>query len=109
MLFPLFILIGFGGLVLYSAAGGSLDPYAGSHLVRFGVFLVMAIIMSLFPPDIVRLAAYPVYVLVLILLVIVEAMKVMNPIRAPRGGTVSQIMVENGSPVEFGETLLVLG
>ena len=29
MLFPLFILIGFGGLVLYSAAGGSLDPYAG--------------------------------------------------------------------------------
>jgi acetyl-CoA carboxylase biotin carboxyl carrier protein len=41
-------------------------------------------------------------------LLIIEAMKVMNPIRAPRGGTVSQIMVENGSPVEFGETLLVL-
>ena len=73
MLFPLFILIGFGGLVLYSAAGGSLDPYAGSHLLRFGVFLVMAIVLSLFPPDIVKLAAYPVYVLVLILLVIVEA------------------------------------
>ena len=41
-------------------------------------------------------------------LLIIEAMKVMNPIRAPRGGTVSRIMVENGSPVEFGETLLVL-
>jgi acetyl-CoA carboxylase biotin carboxyl carrier protein len=41
-------------------------------------------------------------------LLIIEAMKVMNPIRAPRGGTVSEIVVENGSPVEFGETLLVL-
>ncbi len=36
-------------------------------------------------------------------------MKVMNPIRAPRAGTVLEIMVENGGPVEFGETLLVLG
>ena len=41
-------------------------------------------------------------------LFIIEAMKVMNPIRAPRGGTVSDVLVENGSPVEFGETLLVL-
>lgn len=41
-------------------------------------------------------------------LLIIEAMKVMNPIRAPRGGTVSDIRVENGSPVEFGETLLIL-
>ncbi len=41
-------------------------------------------------------------------LFIIEAMKVMNPIRAPRGGTVSDILVENASPVEFGETLLVL-
>ena len=42
-------------------------------------------------------------------LFIIEAMKVMNPIRAPRAGTVLEIMVENGGPVEFGETLLVLG
>ncbi len=41
-------------------------------------------------------------------LFIIEAMKVMNPIRAPRGGTVSEVLVENGSPVEFGETLLIL-
>ena len=73
MLFPLFILIGFGGLVLYSAAGGSLEPYAGSHLVRFGVFLVMAIVLALFPPDLAKLAAYPIYIVLLILLVIVEA------------------------------------
>ena len=42
-------------------------------------------------------------------LFIVEAMKTMNPIPAPRGGTVKEICVENGAPVEFGQTLLVLG
>ncbi len=42
-------------------------------------------------------------------LFIVEAMKTMNPIPAPRGGIVKEICVENGSPVEFGQTLLILG
>jgi acetyl-CoA carboxylase biotin carboxyl carrier protein len=42
-------------------------------------------------------------------LFIVEAMKTMNPIPAPRSGTVKEICVENGTPVEFGQTLLVLG
>jgi acetyl-CoA carboxylase biotin carboxyl carrier protein len=41
-------------------------------------------------------------------LLIVEAMKVMNPIRAPRAGTVSAILVPNAAPIEFGEPLLVL-
>jgi len=41
-------------------------------------------------------------------LLIIEAMKVMNPIKATKGGTVTQIMVENGKPVEFGEVLLVI-
>lgn len=41
-------------------------------------------------------------------LMIVEAMKVMNHIRAPRAGTVSKIMVENGQPVEFGELLMII-
>lgn len=41
-------------------------------------------------------------------LFIVEAMKTMNPIRAPRGGRVTHIAVENGAPVEFGEVLLVI-
>ena len=41
-------------------------------------------------------------------LFIIEAMKVMNPIRAPRAGTVSQVLVSNGDPVEFGEVLLIL-
>ena len=42
-------------------------------------------------------------------LFIVEAMKTMNPIPAPRSGTVKEICVENGAPVEFGQTLLILG
>lgn len=41
-------------------------------------------------------------------LIIIEAMKVMNPIKATKGGTVTQILVDNGSPVEFGEVLLVI-
>lgn len=42
-------------------------------------------------------------------LLIVEAMKVMNPITAPRSGTVKDILIENEQPVEFGEALVVLG
>jgi acetyl-CoA carboxylase biotin carboxyl carrier protein len=42
-------------------------------------------------------------------LFIVEAMKTMNAIPAPRSGTVKEICIENGQPVEFGQTLLVLG
>jgi acetyl-CoA carboxylase biotin carboxyl carrier protein len=41
-------------------------------------------------------------------LLIIEAMKVMNPIRAPRAGAVTRILVANGAPVEYGEPLLVI-
>ena len=41
-------------------------------------------------------------------LLIVEAMKVMNPIVAPAGGTVKAILVENGQPVEFDQPLVVI-
>ena len=41
-------------------------------------------------------------------LLIVEAMKVMNPITAPANGTVKQILVQNAQPVEFGEVLVVI-
>lgn len=41
-------------------------------------------------------------------LLIIEAMKVMNPIPAPRAGRVSRIFVSNEQPVEFGEPLLIL-
>ena len=41
-------------------------------------------------------------------LFIVEAMKTMNAITAPRGGTVKEINVTDGTPVEFGQTLCVI-
>jgi acetyl-CoA carboxylase biotin carboxyl carrier protein len=41
-------------------------------------------------------------------LLIIEAMKTMNPIAAPRAGVVRQILVDNEQPVEFGEPLVVL-
>jgi acetyl-CoA carboxylase biotin carboxyl carrier protein len=41
-------------------------------------------------------------------LLIIEAMKVMNPIKAAKGGKVSQIMVGDGQPVEFGEILIIV-
>lgn len=41
-------------------------------------------------------------------LVIIEAMKTMNQIPAPRAGTVTQILIEDGQPVEFGEPLLII-
>ena len=41
-------------------------------------------------------------------LLIVEAMKVMNPIAAPRGGTVSRLLVANGQPIEFDQPLAII-
>jgi acetyl-CoA carboxylase biotin carboxyl carrier protein len=41
-------------------------------------------------------------------LLLIEAMKTFNQIRAPKAGTVTRILVESGSPVEYGEPLLVI-
>jgi acetyl-CoA carboxylase biotin carboxyl carrier protein len=41
-------------------------------------------------------------------ILIIEAMKTMNAIPAPRAGTVTQIVVDDGQPVEFGEPLVII-
>jgi len=41
-------------------------------------------------------------------LLLIEAMKVFNPITAPKSGRVTEILVANGAPVEFGEPLLII-
>jgi len=41
-------------------------------------------------------------------LLLVEAMKVFNPITAPKAGKVTRILIENGSPVEFGAPLIII-
>jgi rod shape determining protein RodA len=69
----LLILIGaFGAVILFSAAGGSASPWAASHTLRFTVFLCMAIVLSRFPERFWKETAFPVYGVVLILLIGVE-------------------------------------
>jgi acetyl-CoA carboxylase biotin carboxyl carrier protein len=41
-------------------------------------------------------------------LLIIEAMKTMNHIPAPKAGVVTQVLIENGQPVEFGEPLVII-
>ena len=41
-------------------------------------------------------------------LLIIEAMKTFNPIKAPKAGTIMQILVDNARPVEFGEPLMIV-
>ena len=42
------------------------------------------------------------------MLLLIEAMKVMNQIHAPKAGRVAQILVADGTPVEYGQALVVL-
>ncbi len=72
MLIPLFLLVGFGAAVLYSAGGGSMSPFASSHLLRFGVAMVMASVIASLPRELVKFLTYPAYVAVLLLLIAVE-------------------------------------
>jgi rod shape determining protein RodA len=72
MLIPLVLLTSFGGLVLYSAGGGTMQPFALPHFIRFGVFAVMTAIIASLPRDLVRLLTYPSYLMVLMLLLAVE-------------------------------------
>ncbi len=72
VLIPLFALVLFGASVLYTAAGGSMSPWATNHIVRFGVFLVMALVIAAIPKDLFKFGAYPIYGAVVILLILVE-------------------------------------
>ena len=72
VIIPLILLVLFGSAVLYSAAGGHLQPWAMTHVIRFGVFLTMAVVLSLVPSRLFKMFAYPIYGGVLVLLVLVE-------------------------------------
>jgi rod shape determining protein RodA len=72
MLIPLVLLTTFGGLVLYSAGGGAMQPFALSHFIRFGVFAVMTAIIASLPREAVRVLTYPAYLAVLLMLLGVE-------------------------------------
>ncbi len=72
VILPLFALNTFGSAVLYSAAGGRLQPWALLHEIHFVVFLIMALVISRLPKDLFKLVAYPGYAIILVLLVLVE-------------------------------------
>ena len=73
VILPLFALVLLGSAVLYSAAGGNMSPYAGSHLLRFAVFFTMAIVISRLPQALFKWGAYPAYAGTVLLLMLVEA------------------------------------
>ncbi|MGV3481477.1 MAG: rod shape-determining protein RodA [Sphingobium sp.] len=62
----------FGLVVLYSAAGGHLKPWAFSQGLRFMVFVGMAIVLSRIPERLWKAAAFPLYIGILVLLILVE-------------------------------------
>jgi rod shape determining protein RodA len=72
VLIPLLLLTTFGGLVLYSAGGGAMQPFAQSHFIRFAVFAVMTAIIASLPREAVRVLTYPGYLVVLLMLLGVE-------------------------------------
>jgi rod shape determining protein RodA len=100
----LLTLVCFGTTVLYSAAGGSLTPWAGQHLVRFVIFLTMASVIAIIPERWLRSLAWPGYAAVLLALLGVEILG------AVKGG--SQRWLELGfmrlQPSEFMKPAVVL-
>lgn len=78
MLFPLLLLVAFGAAVLFSAAGGNFQPFASSHLVRFIVFLAMAVVLSFFSREFMKFIAFPAYALGFLLLLLVEIVGAMG-------------------------------
>ncbi len=72
---PIFLLLllgTFGSIVLYSAAGGSFTPWAQSHFVRLCIFLAMAIMLSRVKVDTWKTITFPLYGVILALLLVVE-------------------------------------
>lgn len=63
---------GFGSVVLYSAGGGALDPWALKHGMRFALFLVAALGLAMVPPERWLAWAWPIYGVLIVALVGVE-------------------------------------
>jgi rod shape determining protein RodA len=68
----IFALVGFGLVVLYSAAGGHLKPWAMSQGIHFAVFIVFALGLSRIPESLWKAGAFPAFLGVLALLLAVE-------------------------------------
>ena len=73
VILPLTLLVFFGAAVLYSAAGGSMKPWALSHVMRYFIFLAMALLLARVRREHFKEVSYPLYGVVLFLLILVEA------------------------------------
>ncbi len=74
IIFLLLVIAGFGVVVLYSAAGGSMSPWAARHGIRFAVFLVMALVLWRFNEKLFKFFTFPVYIVIALMLLGVELM-----------------------------------
>jgi rod shape determining protein RodA len=104
VLFALIGLAGFGLLILYSAAGGSMTPWAINHGVRFAVMFMLMLAIAHIDIEVWVRYAYPLYAVVLVLLIGVEVLG------AVRGG--SQRWLDLGiirlQPSEFMKLAIIL-
>jgi len=66
------LIAGTGSMMLFSIAGASWEPWAAKHLIRFGIYFVMMIILAMVDLRVWFTVAYPVYGIGLILLILVE-------------------------------------
>ncbi|MBL8770006.1 MAG: rod shape-determining protein RodA [Phenylobacterium sp.] len=66
------LIAGAGALMLFSAGGSSWSPWAGNHVMRFGICLVLMLTLAVIDIRVWRAVAYPVYIVGLLLLVAVE-------------------------------------
>jgi rod shape determining protein RodA len=67
------LIAGTGALMLFSIAGASWEPWADKHLLRFGIYFVMMILLAMVDLRVWFTLAYPIYGIALLLLVAVEA------------------------------------
>ena len=104
LLFIIIAIGGFGGMSLYSAAGGSFLPWALPHAVRFSTLLAMAVTLSYFKPQFFRDFSYLAYGLLIVLLIVVEV------IGAVRGGAQSwlDLGIIQLQPSELMKPVIVL-
>lgn len=78
LLFLIFVVAGVGFATLYSAANGSIEPWASRQMVRFGIGLVILFVVALTDLRLWLRAAYGIYAVALLLLVGVEVMGTMG-------------------------------
>ncbi|MES2343597.1 MAG: rod shape-determining protein RodA [Pseudomonadota bacterium] len=71
--FALCLIAGAGALMMFSIAGSSWEPWAGAHLLRFGILFVVMVVLAMVDLRVWFAIAYPLYGAGLVLLVLVEA------------------------------------